>query len=73
MCVYEVGFECFTTGTQGTIKLATTAPGTVPFVDSGESRLSHPWIDRLTHDACRDMSSDVPYPAVVNSCKAGYR
>lgn len=48
--------------------LATLLPA-----DSEEGSLYHPWIDRLTHHACQDMSSQIPYPAVFNSCKTGYR
>lgn len=32
-----------------------------------------PWIERITHSVCQELSGDIPYPAVFNSCKMGYR
>ncbi|CAM9096723.1 unnamed protein product [Hapterophycus canaliculatus] len=33
----------------------------------------HLWLDRLTQSSCQEMSGHIPYPAVFNSCKTGYR
>ncbi|CAN0546105.1 unnamed protein product [Ectocarpus sp. 12 AP-2014] len=39
----------------------------------GEEGHLSPRIERLTQSSCQDMSSHIPYPAVFNSCKTGYR